>query len=142
MDVTVTGIVPGKPEDVFAYISDPTKWPEWHTDMKEVAHAEGPQQGVGATYRYTAKAGGMTLRSTIRVRELEPGRRIAWEGPWEKGVRPLGAYSVEATPGGARWTARLTPETRGLMRLFEPMMARMVRKQNEDALRRLQKRAP
>ena len=141
MDVTVSGVVKAPPDEVFAYMSDATRWPEWHTDFRDVERVSGPTDGgVGTVYRYSSKVGGLTIAGTITVTAFEPGRRVAWEGDWAAGLKPRGEYRVAPAPEGARWTAHLTPEPRGAMRLMRPIVERQIRTFNQEALQNLRRR--
>jgi uncharacterized protein YndB with AHSA1/START domain len=141
MDVTVSGVIKAPPEGVFDYMSDATRWPEWHMDMRHVERVSGPDAGgVGTVYRYTSKVGGLTIAGTLTVSAFEPGRRLAWEGEWAAGLKPRGEYRVDPVPGGALWTAHLTPQPRGAMRLMRPIVERQIRRFNEDALQNLRRR--
>ena len=141
MDVTVSGVVKAPPDEVFAYMSDATRWPEWHTDFRHVERVSGSADGgVGTVYRYSSKVGGLTIAGTITVTAFEPGRRVAWDGDWAAGLKPHGEYRVDPAPDGTLWTAHLTPEPRGAMRLMRPIVERQIRRFNEEALRNLRSR--
>ncbi|MGE5803390.1 MAG: SRPBCC family protein [Gemmatimonadota bacterium] len=59
------------PEEVFAAITNPRRW--WSGDI------DGDTNRVGAVFTYHHGTGnGTTHRSTQRVTELVPGKRVAW----------------------------------------------------------------
>ncbi|HEY3335879.1 MAG TPA: SRPBCC family protein [Candidatus Limnocylindrales bacterium] len=85
------------PEDVFRYYADPATWGGW---------AHNTAWGRGATPLEAGSTVEVRVRSypwtyTVRVREVEPGRRLVTE------VRPFGVtitstYDVTATDAGSR----------------------------------------
>lgn len=139
VDVKVSGTVRAPPEKVFAFLRDLENWPRWQADMKETKLVEGRTGETGARYRYVSKAMGQTFDSTVRLTEVEPGRRVAFEGEWAGMIRPSGAYWVEPAPGGSSVTLNPHPEARGFGKLMAPLMGPMIRRLNRqhlDALRR------
>ena len=65
------------PEEVFAYLSDLEKHPEWSHCMEIEKTSEG-QVGVGASYRSKGKNFGITANETVEVTEHQPNERFAW----------------------------------------------------------------
>lgn len=134
MDVNVSGIVKAEPEAVFAYLADFGNWPRWQADMQSTSLIEGQAGQVGARYRYVSKAMGQTFDSTVRVVRLDPPRDVAFEGDWAGLLRPSGRYLIEAVPDGSRVTLNPHPEARGLGRILAPLLARVIRRLNEQHL--------
>ena len=83
--------------DVFRYYADPATWGEW---AHNTAWGRGPAPlEVGSTVAVRIRNYPWTY--TVRVRALDPGRRIVTE------VRPFGVvitstYEVTPTPTGSR----------------------------------------
>jgi len=128
------------PEDVWAFVSDAERLPEWleefHTVVKE---SPGPP-GRGSVFRYTLEPGDRT--STLRYVEWEPGRRLAWDGPPLRsrggGARPRGSFEVAAAGGSqTRFVSRYQPELSGTLALLAPLIRRWLRKQRPVDNRRL-----
>jgi uncharacterized protein YndB with AHSA1/START domain len=123
----------GRPaEEVWAFVSDGERLPEWleefHTVIKQT---EGPI-GHGTIYRYTLEPGHRS--STIQYVEWEPGRRLAWDGPpikWHGGAaRPRGSFEVTDADGRhARLVSRYQPLLSGTMAVLAPVMKGWLRKQ-------------
>jgi hypothetical protein len=95
------------PEDVFAYLSDPSKLASW----QDVEHIEQLTPGpvtVGTRFREVHRAMGRRRVELTEVVTFEPGRRFevrVVEGP------PVdGRWDFEAIDGGTRLT--LTPTVR------------------------------
>jgi hypothetical protein len=42
-------------EDVFGYVSDVGRHPDWAANPLEIRHVAGPESGVGATFAATAR---------------------------------------------------------------------------------------
>ena len=85
------------PADVFRYYADPTTWGQW---AHNTSWGRGPAPlEDGATVAVRVRS--MPWTYTVRVRALDPGRRIVTE------VRPFGVvitstYEVTPTPTGSR----------------------------------------
>jgi len=86
-----------EPADVFRLYTDPATWGQWaHNTAWGRGHTP---LGPGSKVEVRVRSYPWTY--TVRVRELEPGRRMVTE------VRPFGVtitstYEVAATPSGSR----------------------------------------
>lgn len=86
-----------RPEDVYRYYTDPSTWGSW---------AHNTAWGRSATPLQPGSTVAVRVRSypwtySVRVRELEPGRRIVTEvHPF--GVTITSTYEVTPTANGAR----------------------------------------
>lgn len=87
------------PEKVWAALTGIDRWPEWQPGVS-AAKLDGGL-AVGSVFRWKAK--GLGIVSTVR--ELEPGKRIAWAGI-SLGMRAVHAWTLEATGAGTRVTTR------------------------------------
>ncbi len=81
-------------EKVWTALSEIDRWPEWQPGVT-AAMLEGAL-AAGSVFRWKAK--GLGIVSTIR--ELVPGKRIAWTGI-SLGMRAVHAWTLEATAAGA-----------------------------------------
>jgi carbon monoxide dehydrogenase subunit G len=64
------------PQDVYAYLADPTNLPRWQEEVEAVEHpGEGALAG-GATFRERRTFLGRRLESTVEVVASEPGREF------------------------------------------------------------------
>lgn len=100
--------ISASPEEVFAYLSDLEKHPEWSHSLEVKKTSEG-QVGVGASYRSKGKNFGITASETVEVTEHRPNERFAW--------RTTGAMGMKFG-----WSFKLTPREGGtlLIERFEP----------------------
>jgi uncharacterized membrane protein len=94
-----------RPEEVFAYIDQVDRHPEWQEKLvSSKPDTEGPLR-AGSRIDQVRRVPGGPRQFTIEVTEHEPPRRIAWRalnGP----VRPVGSVRVEPLEDGSR--SRLT----------------------------------
>lgn len=126
-------------ERVFAFVTDPTNEPKWHTDVVEVHPVtEGPIR-VGWTTRWTFNFMGKR-DGLMEVVELEPNRLeriVARKGPM--GLTPTITYRFEPDGDGSTFTRAVEIEPKGLSKVMSPMMKSMVPKQNAVFVQNLAK---
>jgi uncharacterized protein YndB with AHSA1/START domain len=105
------------PSTVWAALTGIDRWPEWQPGVS-AARLEGGL-AVGSVFRWKAK--GLGIVSTVR--ELEPGKRIAWTGV-SLGMRAVHAGSLETTSAGAGTRAATRESMSGwlaaVMRVVSP----------------------
>ena len=116
-------------EDVYAYVTDPDRLPEWQKGTVQVRreNGAGPLRG-GDRLHEVHRAMGRNMRSTVEVAEIDPGRAFALD--IVEGPLPLnGRWTFE--PAGAGTQVRFTGEgdLRGPMRLAAPIVRRAVARQ-------------
>jgi uncharacterized protein YndB with AHSA1/START domain len=107
------------PEEVFAYLTDPSKLSTWQ-DAEEVTELTPGPRGVGTRLREVHSVLG---RRRVEITEFvvyEPGRRFdihMVDGP------PLdGRWDFAPCPGGTRLTFTPIVRLTGLRRRLEPVM--------------------
>ena len=90
--------VAAPPEEVFAYVADVTRHPEWADQKMTVEHVSGPPSGPGATFRTRVvidlPVGSQKDDATVTIVESDAPRHLAYEA-----VDSSGRY---------RWTIDLT----------------------------------
>jgi uncharacterized protein YndB with AHSA1/START domain len=114
-----------RPEDVFAYITDPSHLSEWQESLVS-AHLEGGGPvTVGSRVPQTRRIGRGERTMTIEVTELNPPRRWAFRGI-DGPVRAIGKGTVEPLDDGtrSRVTMELDFEGRGIGKLLVPLVVR------------------
>ena len=115
-------------EEVFAFVSDFEKSPQWMAELVESKQtSEGPV-GVGTTLSGVATPLGRRAESTQEVVEYELNRKYAIKstsGP----VTSKDNYTFESVAGGTKVTRVAEAETSGFFRLAEPLAVRMMRRQ-------------
>ncbi len=117
-------------EEVFAFVTDFEKAPQWMSELVEAKQtSEGPV-GVGTTISAVASPLGRRIESTQEVVEYEPNAKYAIKstsGP----VASKDGYTFEAVAGGTKITRVAEAEMSGFFRLAEPLAGRMMRRQFE-----------
>jgi uncharacterized protein YndB with AHSA1/START domain len=113
------------PDEVFAYVTDPSRFGEWQRDVVAV-RAEGGRPGeAGSRFTTTRRIGGSDRSMTQEVTEASAPRRWAAravDGP----VRPNATVTVEPLGDGARSrvTFTLDFEGHGIGRPLLPLVRR------------------
>ena len=113
-------------EEVFDFVADMTNAPLWQSGLHRVERIPPGPVRVGSEHVFERRFAGRTLKSRNRITELQPRTRIAFEIPlgWISGSA---AYEVTRTEGGCRVGCRMEFRARGLGRLVEPLLARVLR---------------
>ena len=116
-------------EDVFAFVTDPRRLPEWQTTtVSVVQEPDGPMR-EGTRLRELHRAPlGRDLESLVEVARYEPDRRFdlrMLEGP----LLLDGNFGFERAGGGTRIDFAAEGRPRGLMRLAQPLLARSLERQ-------------
>jgi hypothetical protein len=136
VDVTVARVIARPRDEVAAYAIDPGNAPEWYENIKAVEWR--PPLAVGSELGFVAQFLGRRLQYTYVVRELVPGERLVMstaQGPFPMET----SYEFADAGGGAtRMTLRNRGEPAGYRKIAGPVMARAMRRANEQDLRRLQ----
>ncbi len=68
------------PADVFTYVLDIGRTPEWRPRMSGAEWITAGEPGVGSRFRVSAKALGYTFEFELEVTEWEPQRYFAYVG--------------------------------------------------------------
>jgi len=116
------------PDEVFAYVTDPSRFGEWQRDVVAVRHEGGRPGAVGSRFTTTRRIGGSERTMTQEVTEASAPRRWAAravDGP----VRPSATVAVEPLGGGgSRVTFSLDFEGHGVGRPLLPVVRRQARR--------------
>ena len=104
-------------EEVFAYLVDGERCPEWRPGVAEIRRVSG-EGGVSTTYVQRVR-GPMSrpIAADYAITVHEPPRRLEFQtlvGP----VRPHGTYALQPADGGTRLTFTLDAELRGIRRFL------------------------
>ena len=125
-------------EDVFGFVADGEKCPQWRPGVIDIKRISG--DGVGTRYAQGVSGPmGRRIAADYEVTVYEPNRRLEFQtttGP----ARPHGSYELAATDGGTRLTFSLDAQLTGIRKLLmgsavQRTMASEVR--NLDRLKRL-----
>lgn len=140
IDLTLEIEVEAPRSEVWAFISDTERLPEWFSEFKAAEQVSDGPPGLGSVVRYTIAQGNRS--GTIEIVEWEPGSRLSWDGPplrWMGGgARPRGTYELaDAGEGRTRFTARFHPQLSGTQVLLHPYLKRWVRRERQASLRKM-----
>jgi uncharacterized membrane protein len=141
MAITETIEIGRPPHEVFAYVSDLARHPEWQERLLAASvEGEGPIR-VGTRVKQTRRVGGGTRAFTLEVTEHDPPNRLAFNGI-DGPVRPQGRITLEPLEGGqrTRYSSQLDFEGHGPGLLLAPLVRRDARKQLPDNLQRLKQK--
>jgi len=114
-----------RPEDVFAYITDPSHLPEWQESVVRVKTDDSAPTGGGSRVAITRRVGPREMEMTNEITDLDPPR--SWrvrgvDGPVRGNVKG----TIEPLDGGARSrvTIELNFEGHGIGKLLLPLFVR------------------
>ncbi|HUA06535.1 MAG TPA: SRPBCC family protein [Solirubrobacteraceae bacterium] len=128
-------------EEVFAYVTDPTTFPEWQEGVVS-GHLDGPTTHVGSKCTTVRKIGGREREVTTNITEYDPPHRWADRGI-EGPIRAIVAVTVEPLADGSQ--SRLTLEVdftgHGIGKLLVPLIVRrQAARQIPEGVSRLKQR--
>lgn len=132
-------------EDVFAFVGDLTRDPQWFRGVREVRVVSGVQLGAGAEYEQVTRLFGWPFTARVRmveyrppyyaalvsVRSATPFRAVYRLEPLDGGRATR--YTLDATVAGASFYRFLGP-------LFLPLLRRATRSRLHDLKRLLEGR--
>jgi uncharacterized protein YndB with AHSA1/START domain len=123
------------PDEVFAYATDPARFPQWQTDVVRV---EVDGHGVGSRFTTVRRIGGADRDMVQEVTEDQPPRTWAAHGVGGP-IRPNATVTVEPLDGGrrSRATFGLDFDGRGMAELLVPLVRRMAAKAAPASYQRL-----
>ena len=123
-------------DEVFTYVADARNRPHWDESVEsEELTSPGPI-GVGSTIRTRMRSMGREYEYTWRIVEHEPPRHMAVEstsGPFPTTLQ----FEFTGRDGGTDVSATVTGRPTGVMRLFQPMIARTTQQNLDRAYPRL-----
>jgi uncharacterized protein YndB with AHSA1/START domain len=129
------------PDEVFAYVSDPSHFPEWQYDVVNVRVDAGSPSGVGSRFTTTRRIGGTQQTMTQEVTEINAPRSWTVRGVGGP-IRPNAKVTVDPLNAGAgsRVTFELDFEGHGPGKLLMPLVRRMTIKGPPKSYRNLKER--
>ena len=117
--------------DVFKYMSDPTKLPEWNSIVEEATPSETPVR-LGTKIQTRARFLGRKIDSPTLVSEYELNKRYTNKS--EKPFPLTITNTFEAEGGGTKLTAQFEGDAGGFFKIGEPILARISKKQFQAQL--------
>ena len=131
--VQASGEIKRPVEEVFAYLTDPSKLPEWNSIVIEAKTEQPGPVRVGSKIRTVAKFLGRHIDATAEVTEFVPNKKFV-----QKAMSPFPleiTNSVEEMAGGAtKVTVEADLEPGGFFKLAEPVLGRIAKRQMEVQL--------
>lgn len=125
------------PEDVFAYVSDPTRFPDWNSAVEQVEATSRPPAGVPPRYRMRRALPRGRISDELEIVASEPPRMFAIRAA--SGPMPfLYRYSFAPVDGGTLVRLVAEVELTGAHALTEPLLGRLVRRGVDANLATLQ----
>ncbi|SRR6266508_3300136 len=130
-----------RPDEVFSYVTDPTRFTEWQDDVVRVRLAEGPPLGVGSRFTQARRIGGVERTMTTEITESSPPRSWAAHGV-DGPIRPNVKIIIEPLNGGTRTrvTFALDFEGHGIGVPLVPLVRRQAQKGAPVSYRNLKRR--
>lgn len=113
------------PEDVYAYVTDPSHLPEWQESAVSAHQVGEIPIGVGSRVEVTRRIGRREFPMTMEVTEFDPPRSWTMRGI-DGPVRGRVHGTIEALAGGSgsRLTLDLDFESHGKGKVLVPMVVR------------------
>ena len=113
-------------EEVFAFVSNPARIPEWRKDVLE---STGPKSGAGVGTEFIEKINFMGKKDfTMKIREFDPNHREVIENIAGPGVRPTQSFTFTPSGNSTMLNVHVSVRTHGLFRLLEPLLPKMIGK--------------
>jgi carbon monoxide dehydrogenase subunit G len=126
-------------DEVFAFVADARNRPLWDDSVESEELTSPEPIGVGSTVRTRLRSMGREYVLTWEIVEHEPPVRQTIEstsGPFPTKL----AYQLSARDGGGTVVAfSVTGRPRGMLRLFEPVLARSTQKNLDRGFPRLKR---
>jgi uncharacterized protein YndB with AHSA1/START domain len=125
------------PDEVFAYVTDPTRLPEWQESVIEAESSQTPAR-VGTRARVTRRVGRRELTQSAELADLTPPTRWVVRG-LDGPVRGNVTGRIEPLDDGtrSRVTIELELEGHGIGKLLLPLFVQ--RKAREEMPRNMQR---
>jgi uncharacterized membrane protein len=123
--------------DVFAYMTDLEKLAEWQPNLVSVTKEGDAPMGRGTRLREVRRGPlGRNVEAIVEVAAYEPDRRFDLR--IVSGPLPIdGSHEFHATDGGTRIDFVAEGRPAGVLRIAEPLLARVLRRQFSGYYQRL-----
>jgi uncharacterized protein YndB with AHSA1/START domain len=125
-------------EDVFAFVTDVTNDPAWHTDVLEARKASEGPIGLGTIWHSRFKPAMGISEGDMEVVTFEPSRKQVMRGDVGP-MHPTLTYLFEPTDGGTKFTRQVHIDISGWMKIMSPMMGMVTRMRNKGFLANLKR---
>lgn len=125
-------------DEVWAFVTDLTNDPAWHTDILEATKTSVGPIGTGTVWHARFKPAMGISEGDMRVVTFEPNRRQVVKGDIGP-MHPTLTYLIEPSEGGTTFTRHVQISVSGWMKIMSPIMAMMLPKQNKGFLANLKR---
>jgi uncharacterized protein YndB with AHSA1/START domain len=126
------------PEDVFAYITDVSRHPEWQEGLVSATlESEGPVR-VGSRVVHRRKLGLGTVAATSEITAFNPPEVVGFRG-LDGPIRAEGSQRVERVGEGSRVSFEMEMRGHGLGVLMLPVARRQAGRQVKDSHEKLKR---
>ena len=116
--------IAGNPQQVLAYASTATRWPEWHPSSLQVDGMAGPML-AGTRFEERIHAGGAAGHLRWEVLDNTPGVRWQARAWGQHGLKLLVTYEVEPCASGTHFVRTLHYELPGVfLKLLDVLLLR------------------
>jgi hypothetical protein len=122
-------------DQVFAFLADPAMQPLWQSNLIEIEQPTAGPMRVGTRIREVRRLGRRPTEYQAEVTGFEPNKRFSLRVI--NGPRVTLSYSFEPEKGGTRLRYQFAMRPNGLMRVFEPLIIRSLRKQSSSDFEKL-----
>jgi uncharacterized protein YndB with AHSA1/START domain len=128
------------PDEVFSYVTDPSRFAEWQHDIVSVRIAESRPPSVGSRFTTTRRIGRAERTMTQEITEIMPPRSWAVHGV-DGPIRPNVNITIEPLNDGtrSRVTFALDFEGHGIGVPLVPLVRRQAQKGAPTSYRNLKK---
>lgn len=123
-------------EDVFAFVSNPMNLPKWQSMVATVEPASSGFVGVGSKYKVHSELMGRKIDGVMEITDYDPPSKFGFKnvaGPVQ--IRAMASFKSVGT--GTHLSLNAEGEPGGVFKLAEGVLARQVKSQMEDNLKRL-----
>jgi uncharacterized protein YndB with AHSA1/START domain len=126
------------PEDVFAYITDVSRHPEWQEGLVSATlESEGPVR-VGSRVVHRRKLGLGTVAATSEITAFNPPEVVGFRG-LDGPIRAEGSQRVERVGEGSRVSFEMEMRGHGLGVLMLPAASRQASRQVKESHEKLKR---
>ena len=135
--VSGSGFIPASPEDVYAFLADPTNLPNWQEGVVSSERTSPPPTVAGSTGRVVIEMMGQRVTADTTIREAVPGRRLVIATK-ASGMSVVGSLDLAPAEGGTKLTFSSEVKAESIfMAPLEGMVAGIAEQNVETSLARL-----
>jgi uncharacterized protein YndB with AHSA1/START domain len=130
------------PEEVYSYVTDPSRFPQWQDDVVRARMEGGRPPSVGTRFTTTRRIGRVEQTTTQEITQISPPKSWAARGV-DGSFRPSADITVEPLGDGtrSRVTIALDFEGHGIGKLLPlDVIRRMAAKRAPKSYRNLKER--